>query len=462
MHAENDARKRNAEGEKDERKFEARIKISEHKRDGRCRHGVARGERKLVGWKDFGPAVGFDLARARTLAEVLESFEDEDASDRRQRGGADGGETLRASEKKKENCGRIPDPTVTEARGGQHPIADPAGRTPAIQAAHQTMIAALDETPYIACNGHVVTSLCCSNSETCKSKLACTAGQLEVGPTIAKSGFAQFRGVQIPKAARSRIGCVHELRPLLAEANFVYPVADCDCRKKNGQREHGNCPGRFAEHSADDSKNVGGDFGEAAVFAMNAAVPRAQAGEKFLDGAGAGNFRVGESDTGESVRIAACDADFSVRLCEALGFAICARPHLAVARFQGERVGSEPFEIGGFAAARQSGEHVIHAIENLTFGEVHQERYKIVTTLLNFNVIALGDAVDSQVKLGAAGHGAGNLFAEEEVGAVAEDFRGIDGVMVGNGDDGHAKALTAGVDRFSVIVGLIAEVPDDR
>ena len=51
-------------------------------------------------------------------------------------------------------------------------------------------------------------------------------------------------------------------------------------------------------------------------------------------GVTAGNFGVGASDTGECVRIAAGDADFSVGLSEPMRFVIGARPHLAVARFE--------------------------------------------------------------------------------------------------------------------------------
>jgi len=198
------------------------------------------------------------------------------------------------------------------------------------------------------------------------------------------------------------------------------------------------------------------------MIAADMAAVCTKAGEKFLNGAGAGNFGVRESDSRKSVRIAAGDADFSIGFCKALGSVIRARPHLTVARFESEPVRGEPFEILGLALARESGKHVIHTEEDFTFREIHQERYKIVATLLNFDMVAFGDAVDSEVEFRAARHGAGDLFAEEEIGPVAEDFRGINRVVVGDGDDGHTQALAAGVDRFGVVVGLIAEVPDDR
>lgn len=105
---------------------------------------------------------------------------------------------------------------------------------------------------------------------------------------------------------------------------------------------------------------------------------------------------------------------------------------------------------------------MVDAVKDFAFGEVHEEREEIIASLLNFDVIALGDAVDTEVELGAAGHGAGDFFTEEEVGAATKDFDGVDGVMVGDGNDGHAEALGAVVDGFGVVVRLIAKVADER
>ena len=104
---------------------------------------------------------------------------------------------------------------------------------------------------------------------------------------------------------------------------------------------------------------------------------------------------------------------------------------------------------------------MIHAVENFAFGEVHEECYKIVAALLNFDVIAFRDAVSTEVELGAAGQGAGDLFAKEEVGMVAEDFDGVDGVMVGDRDDRHAEALAAVIDVLGLVVRLSAKVADE-
>ena len=44
---------------------------------------------------------------------------------------------------------------------------------------------------------------------------------------------------------------------------------------------------------------------------------------------------------------------------------------------------------------------------------------------------------------------------------IAEEFGGVDGVMVGDGDGGHAEAFAAVVDGFGVVIGLAAKVADE-
>ncbi len=198
------------------------------------------------------------------------------------------------------------------------------------------------------------------------------------------------------------------------------------------------------------------------MFAANAAATSAKSGEKFFDGASAGNFGVGASDSCERVRIAASDADFSVGDCETFGFLIGAEPHLAVASFESQGVRSEPFEVFDLAVTGKAGEDVVHAVENLAFGEVHEERKEIGAATLDFDVVALGDAVDAEMEFGAGGHRTGDFFAQEEIRAAAKDFDGVDGIVVGDRDDGHAEALGAIVDGFGVVVRLIAKVADER
>src|SRR5215471_2936771 len=159
-----------------------------------------------------------------------------------------------------------------------------------------------------------------------------------------KSRFAQA-GVEVPKQTRRRITGIQLLRPFLAKANFVDPVRNRDCRQKNDKREQRQGPGRFCKERGSDAKDVGGDFGEAAVLAANAAATGAKTGEEFFDAASAGNFGVGAGEAGERVRIAAGNGNFAIGDCETFGFDVGAVAHLAVARFEGESVRREPFEV---------------------------------------------------------------------------------------------------------------------
>ena len=53
---------------------------------------------------------------------------------------------------------------------------------------------------------------------------------------------------------------------------------------------------------------------------------------------------------------------------------------------------------------------------------------------------------------GAAGHEHGDFFTEEEIGMFAENLRAIDGIVVGEGDDGHAESLATCIDIGGLVV----------
>ena len=94
--------------------------------------------------------------------------------------------------------------------------------------------------------------------------------------------------------------------------------------------------------------------------------------------------------------------------------------------------------------------------KKLALGEVHQQRNEIVSAALNLKVLAFRDPINTHVHLGAAGHLNGDLLAEEEVRVAAQDLCGVDGVMIGYGDDGHAHLLQPVIDFTGVVVGLPA------
>ena len=57
---------------------------------------------------------------------------------------------FRAAEEEDHQADRIPERTVSPARRGHHPQADPARRVPVIDAAHQSLIAMGDEGQHSA------------------------------------------------------------------------------------------------------------------------------------------------------------------------------------------------------------------------------------------------------------------------------------------------------------------------
>src|SRR5262249_20862167 len=87
---------------------------------------------------------------------------------------------------------------------------------------------------------------------------------------------------------------------------------------------------------------------------------------------------------------------------------------------------------------------------------------KIVAPALNFRVIAFGDSVNAEVHGGASRQAHGHFLAEEEVWVLTEHFRGVNGIVVGQGNDGHAEAFAAAVDLGGGGVGLLANPAKSR
>ena len=143
------------------------------------------------------------------------------------------------------------------------------------------------------------------------------------------------------------------------------------------------------------------------------------------------------------------------------GLLIRARPHLSVAGFEREGVGSEPLEVFEFALTGETREDVVDAVEDPSLREVHEERKKIGAAALDFDMVAFGDAVSAEVEFRTAGHSAGDFFAEEEVGAATKDFDGVNGVVVSDGNDRHAETLCTVVYVPGFVIRLIAKVADE-
>src|SRR5579883_2275187 len=307
------------------------------------------------------------MTRALAATDFLERFEYENTSGGGGARGANSGKTVRPAKKQQHDAEAVPKPAIANARGGDHPVANPARRLPAVDAPHDPVVAVLDVSPDGFRQCHDYTS----------------ARPVGLEPRI-----------DVPEHARSLLRALQLGSPPLAEANFVDPVKASDRRDERRQRqERRGDRGFFIQQAAGKPENVACDFQKAAILAMDNPAAGAQSGEEFLDGARTGNFGERLRHACECVRIAAGYtglAEFDGHL---IGLPVGFPPHLAVAHFEGWQIGSEPVEVFQVAASREAGEHVISGEEQLTLGEIHQKRNKIIPTALNFRMILFGDAV---------------------------------------------------------------------
>jgi hypothetical protein len=248
--------------------------------------------------------------------------------------------------------------------------------------------------------------------------------------------------------------------PAAAESAFVVIIPIRDDRDERGQRREQRGPGFFAHHFVGDYENIAREFAEAAGFAADAADPGAQAREEFFLVAGAGNFGVGGAGGGQRVRVAAADGDLVPLFGELRGALVRAFEHVTVARFDGGEIFLEPGEILTLAAAGDGGKNVIDAEEELALAEIHQERDEIVTALLQLLVLAVADVVDADVHFGAAGHFAGELFADKKIGMLAQWFGAFDGIVIGEREKIHAAALQQGINGAGIAITFAAEISD--
>ncbi len=91
-----------------------------------------------------------------------------------------------------------------------------------------------------------------------------------------------------------------------------------------------------------------------------------------------------------------------------------------------------------------------------------EQRFKIVTAALELDVVPLGDVVDAHVELVSAGKDAGDLFAEEEIGAGAQILHRVDGIVIGDGHQVHAEALEFLVNLERLVVAFAAYLSQER
>src|SRR5262252_4303382 len=216
----------------------------------------------------------FKLAGALAAADFLKGLENENPHDGCRARGADGCEAMGAAEDEEHDAEAIPNPPVTNTRGRDHPVANPSRRLPAIDAAHDAVVAVLNVSPdgLRQCHG-------------------CTSTR-PVGLE---------RGIDVPEHTRTLQFACQAGSPQLAKTDFVEPVKSRDCRNENGERQKRDGCGFFLQEAAGEGEDVQGDFDEAAVLAVDDAAACPQASEEFFDGARSGNFSEGLRNASKGV-----------------------------------------------------------------------------------------------------------------------------------------------------------------
>src|ERR1700722_4668743 len=158
MHPKNDARHGDAHRQGEQGRLQLRIEDAQGDGNSEGAHRVARRERKLVRWKDFRPAMGFELARALPLAGFFDKAEQYDGCCFGRRTGGESDEPHVAPEQKQRDPHGIPDPAISEARGSYHPKAEPSRRAPVMDLPHDLIVAGLYKVPDHSSSRHDCTS----------------------------------------------------------------------------------------------------------------------------------------------------------------------------------------------------------------------------------------------------------------------------------------------------------------
>src|SRR5258705_4837389 len=173
---------------------------------------MPRRERELIRRQYARPAMRFQMARTLPVADFLQPLEHNYSS--KGRGGCDanGCKAIRSACDQENEGQAVPQPPVSDSRGRDHPVANPARRLPAIDAPHDAVVAVLDVTPDGFRHSHGLTS---------------------TRPVRLKTR------IDVPQQAGTLLLAAQLPRPMLAEPHFVQPVKCGNCRNENGPRQKG-------------------------------------------------------------------------------------------------------------------------------------------------------------------------------------------------------------------------------
>src|SRR6266403_5082751 len=139
--------------------------------------------------------------------------------------------------------------------------------------------------------------------------------------------------IQIPQLALAFLTTLDSRGPLPAKTNFVQPVPRGKSGYQHRERRQRKRPGFVPEKRPHDAEDVCRELAAAPVDAVYATAACPQPGEKFIHRSRPGHFRVGMSHTGDRVRVAAGNRDFSQPRPQPCGTLIGLRAHLPVPRF---------------------------------------------------------------------------------------------------------------------------------
>jgi len=103
---------------------------------------------------------------------------------------------------------------------------------------------------------------------------------------------------------------------------------------------------------------------------------------------------------------------------------------------------------------------MVHAEKKAVLGEIHQERDQIVAAPLDFDVLAVGNVIDTDVRQRSARHPARHFLAHEEIRMAAQRLAAFNRVVVRQSDEVHAALFEHSVDVLGIAVAFPANRPE--
>ena len=128
--------------------------------------------------------------------------------------------------------------------------------------------------------------------------------------------------------------------------------------------------------------------------------------------------------------------------------------HLAVDCFNSVKIACKNGEIVFRARPGEAGIEMIYGDEEPIFDRIGEQALDVVAAPLQFDMVVFRDSIYAGVHFGTARHGAGDFFAQEEVGIAPQIFNGVDGIVICNRDEVHAALFQPFVQRVRLVVRL--------